>query len=399
MNDNTVHNDRNVYILGAGFSADAGMPLVAGFMNTMRDAMMWLEPQQSGRSREVEAIKAVFKFRRNAAAASLRTHIDVENIEELFSLAAASRQDGQATDEHNVALAIAATLDYAASQRSNVPRAVIWFDNTPAWTPPAGWVMAPGFSPAHYDLPVYDLYLGVMSGYFSYRRPQRNTLITFNYDTVVDDALERLGLPYDYALPDEKVRWHDGRPRNTGTQLLKLHGSVNWAISSSAKPDTKIDIFESYDAVRHAGPKGDLVLAPPTWRKGWGPDHPMTAVWDAAVDALSKATRIIIIGYSLPVTDSHFKYLMSAGLRDNISLRKILFVNGRTLRDFVDTGEERPRSVWQQQLWDRLFQVLRPELEDRGIAELVFTPALDFFRDVSGILAREQLAPDLKSVR
>ena len=39
MNDNAIYNDRNVYILGAGFSADAGMPLVAGFMNTMRDAV------------------------------------------------------------------------------------------------------------------------------------------------------------------------------------------------------------------------------------------------------------------------------------------------------------------------------------------------------------------------
>lgn len=38
VNGNTIHNDRNVYILGAGFSADAGMPLVLGFMNTMRDA-------------------------------------------------------------------------------------------------------------------------------------------------------------------------------------------------------------------------------------------------------------------------------------------------------------------------------------------------------------------------
>ena len=110
--NNAIHNDRNVYILGAGFSADAGMPLIRGFMNTMRDAVAWLNNHAPDRKREIEAIEAVFAFRRNAAAAALRTHIDVENIEELFSLAAASRQDGQATDEHNVALAIAATLDY-----------------------------------------------------------------------------------------------------------------------------------------------------------------------------------------------------------------------------------------------------------------------------------------------
>ena len=33
-----AHNDHNVYILGAGFSAQAGLPLITDFMNRMRDA-------------------------------------------------------------------------------------------------------------------------------------------------------------------------------------------------------------------------------------------------------------------------------------------------------------------------------------------------------------------------
>lgn len=48
-------NDHNVYILGAGFSAEAGLPLIKDFMNRMRDAAVWLE-EQDGREREIAAI-------------------------------------------------------------------------------------------------------------------------------------------------------------------------------------------------------------------------------------------------------------------------------------------------------------------------------------------------------
>lgn len=38
-----VHNDHNVYILGAGFSVEAGYPVIKDFMNQMRDAAAWLQ--------------------------------------------------------------------------------------------------------------------------------------------------------------------------------------------------------------------------------------------------------------------------------------------------------------------------------------------------------------------
>ena len=44
MTDNQLtkaYNDQNVYILGAGFSAEAGLPLIKDFMNRMRDAAAW----------------------------------------------------------------------------------------------------------------------------------------------------------------------------------------------------------------------------------------------------------------------------------------------------------------------------------------------------------------------
>ena len=42
VNDRTRKNNRNVYILGAGYSVDAGLPTVATFLNQMRDAQTGL---------------------------------------------------------------------------------------------------------------------------------------------------------------------------------------------------------------------------------------------------------------------------------------------------------------------------------------------------------------------
>jgi hypothetical protein len=51
----------------------------------------------------------------------------------------------------------------------------------------------------------------------------------------------------------------------------------------------------------------------------------MTNVWDSAVRMLTTATRIVILGFSFPPPDVHFKYLLAAGLQNNISLRQIVF--------------------------------------------------------------------------
>src|SRR5207244_2904212 len=55
------------------------------------------------------AVAKVLQFRLEAASAAYWVNLDLENIEELFSLAAAS--PGRVTNE--IQLAIAATLDYA----------------------------------------------------------------------------------------------------------------------------------------------------------------------------------------------------------------------------------------------------------------------------------------------
>ncbi|HKV38432.1 MAG TPA: hypothetical protein VJX67_04400 [Blastocatellia bacterium] len=91
-------------------------------------------------------------------------------------------------------------------------------------------------------------------------------------------------------------------------------------------------------------------MIPPTWHKVFS--SALWGIWGKAVDAIRTATRLIIIGFSMPPSDTHFKYLLAAGLRDNISLQSVIFVNPKA--DHLRTN---------------IFSILREEL-DGGLVQL-----------------------------
>jgi hypothetical protein len=194
-NEYKVHRNHNVYILGAGFSRDAGLPLIYDFLDQMRLV-------DEGTDEELESINQVFKFRLEAAGAAYRSPIEVENIEELFSLASARERD---FDDNHIPKAIAATLHYAKNKHRN--RAPYYAEdiNVPTVQPANTWTQIEhsgrvGFKT--YRIPAYDYYAGIVSGALCEAAPEsRNTVITFNYDTLLEEGLENLQVPYNYQLP------------------------------------------------------------------------------------------------------------------------------------------------------------------------------------------------------
>jgi hypothetical protein len=104
------------------------------------------------------------------------------------------------------------------------------------------------------------------------------------------------------------------------------------------------------------------------------------------VRALSKATRIILIGFSLPATDIHIKYLLAAGLQENISLRNIYCFN-------PDEGVKA-----------NLFEVLRPELEKQQVVTFEQCEVKDLLlHHVNGyqpksMLFNRDVSPNLKRI-
>jgi len=329
-----AYNDHNVYIVGAGFGAEAGLPVIKDFMNRMRDAGAWLEGR-AGRD-EQEAISRVLEFRLRAAAAANRVPLNVENIEELFSLASASGDEELAA---KMPLAIAVTLDYAqqvAKPPAEWQRFQIGIVNQPGWTRPPTWneplpYVQEGMKRGDrkgswYSCPPYDFYAGVMAGYFNKGGPdRRDTIVTFNYDLLLEESCRNLGIPFSYGFQvsrDESAQDFVTFTNDVRVQILKLHGSMNWVnfaehlFSPQEKarrrqpfvPGQEEDwertegwpgprVFENYSELRRKG--FNPLLLPPTWRKDLGTDQysrmDFSNVWDAAVAALRTATNVIIL--------------------------------------------------------------------------------------------------------
>jgi hypothetical protein len=281
-----------------------------------------------------------------AAAAAYWTPLDLENIEELFSLASA---DENIIKGHLVAKAIAATLRYVEETRQRMSGEV-HITGHPT-LPPLKWV--PGSQPNEHSIygpqegakpqamDAYTHYLAMLLGmYREGTMKGRNTIITFNYDCLVEQALGSLGVPWTYGFNgyrpmvnySEKAKalgmttgLEEHPPEESkSVGLYKIHGSVNWG--RKAEKDGRpgmTTIYGSYSDLKASN--DDVVLVPPSWQKTL--TGPVSTAWTGAVKALNSATRIVVIGFSMPPTDTHFRYLLAAGLKANASLRGVLFVD------------------------------------------------------------------------
>ncbi|HUD40912.1 MAG TPA: hypothetical protein VMR06_02830 [Dokdonella sp.] len=289
-----LRNQHTVFILGAGFSRLRGLPLISDFALRMRDAAIWCE--RNGREIEARSIFEVLRFRLEAASAAYRISLDLENIEELFSLASAGSPDITS----DVRIAIAATLNYCESAEAHPQVRFDYKSNRELQV----------LCPQGGDSVDTDIYPVLLRKLLGSRGEEQASFVSFNYDLVLEGAFKALGLQWNYFINDEgKVG---------GYPLLKLHGSMNWGAG-----DGLVEQYESYEDLRNSGQ--ELSIVPPTWNKVLSPT--LVNVWRKANQIISTATNIVVIGFSMPSTDLHFKYLLASGTRNNVSLRKIVFVD------------------------------------------------------------------------
>ena len=231
-------NDHNVYVLGAGFSVDAGLPVVDQFFDKTRDSVQWLK--NTGYEIEAEAVQRVLDFRLRPAAAALRVELDVENIEQLFSLVVAQAGSNNSL-MNDVSLAIAATLEFA--QKTSHHRNV---SIPSSGELPANWKNTRS---GRFSIPEYDAVTGLMVGHWGEKSSDtRNTILSFNYDLIVEEALKSLGVSFNYGFSDSAVDMNgSGHDQTSELLLLKLHGSVNWSICSHTTADNMILFYPRVD--------------------------------------------------------------------------------------------------------------------------------------------------------
>jgi NAD-dependent SIR2 family protein deacetylase len=159
--------------------------------------------------------------------------------------------------------------------------------------------------------------------------PQSISVLTFNYDLGLDYAFHYNNHPMTYGFEEQS---------GLGIPLLKLHGSLNWGkcpgcnevipltlkeyfqkhrwrIINTYTKTVRLSIGSNISSFKHCGSqnfKPEPVIVPPTWNKTEYHSS-LSKVWSQAAKELSLAENIIVIGYSLPPTDPFFRYLFALG--------------------------------------------------------------------------------------
>jgi len=168
-----------------------------------------------------------------------------------------------------------------------------------------------------------------------------DTVITFNWDLLLDNVLaENANINYSghFARFYRNGRWCNNN-MYTGVKLLKLHGSLNWMFCKSCRRNYCYILSGKVGADQIVNPEDPRtkcpqcarqmkpIIIPPTLAKQYK-NELLDELWQEALVKLKDADEIIIIGYSLPVTDFKAKWLFmkSVAMRQN-QLNKLTVVD------------------------------------------------------------------------
>lgn len=142
-----------------------------------------------------------------------------------------------------------------------------------------------------------------------------DSIITFNYDTVVEESIASNGARWDpsdgygFKASGVTLDWaRQWRARHTPTRsrrsdfhLLKLHGSINWTLYSTNNVRLKPRPYVV--RARNGAPVFDKCsVLPPGWHKRIDVS-PYRQLWRKARLELERCSSLAIVGYSLPDTD------------------------------------------------------------------------------------------------
>lgn len=317
-----------VFILGAGASCECGLPLISNFLEKSKELY-----DRAEASEYKENYKRVFQAIGNLQNVNSKSFINIYNIEEVLSAFEMGRTinklPGISKKEEIEQIVVSTkrliyeTLDKSTAlmipSRSSLPDACIGYKRLVE---------------------------------FIDRQNRENinacSVITFNYDLLLDYALCKQELKANYCLNEIN------EDKANQVKLMKLHGSLNWFMQVDEENDVVPlyldDIFEDtkywinsggedkkffIDPIKWLSGKNneyngksimpEPILVPPTFNK-MEYNKRIINVWKQASLELTKAENILICGYSHPETDNFFKYLFALGISgDSIIKRFVVY--------------------------------------------------------------------------
>lgn len=192
-----MHPGFRVFVLGAGFSRLAGLPLASQLFPMVKAAI----ERRHGRDTKFQRdLKAYIRYKRIADHEEISEDaIDLEALLSYLDI------------EHFLELRGSDTWSVEGNESQLMIRAAIG-EVIASHTPPAHKLPAPYYRFAE-NLSVHDW------------------ILTFNYDLVVERALEQIGKPYrlfPQRFASIEKRMNVVASERQEVVLLKMHGSVDW---------------------------------------------------------------------------------------------------------------------------------------------------------------------------
>jgi hypothetical protein len=161
-----------------------------------------------------------------------------------------------------------------------------------------------------------------------------DTLISFNYDTIIERVVSKIAKPplrHGSDLKPETIRF------------AKPHGSTSWAVKKLTHRVTGgAPILDSlaHDAVRDTWPhldplllgavplKSELISEVQEYYRSQRVFEVVREQWITVAKAVASATRIVVLGYSFPKEDAYGRFFFNEGkaMRDDgLSLQVDVF--------------------------------------------------------------------------
>lgn len=299
------------YIIGAGFSRYANLPLMNDFYFHSKDVYSKLSLESDKR-----AFQKVFKYFDDFSKVKHIMNADFYNIEELLSIIEMDsfiKGNRGIYKDYLIYLKRVIELSSPSIETKEGNFEIEKDINTEIYA---------NFLGSVYGIKLTNLRSG--DNYYDRDPKNDNGIISLNYDTILEMCLNRFNkhnvyhfgggyksYDYEYGIKDELVQYtYSNNPRYKKLLLSKIHGSINFL-------------------------KDDLpIIVPPTWNKT--SNRYMQSVWKLAHSILSNSEKIVFIGYSLPATDLYVKYLLICGIKQCYNLKNVTVVcpdDNHTVKD------------------------------------------------------------------
>jgi hypothetical protein len=310
---------KTVFVFGAGASKDTGAPLMTDFLDS---AYRLLRNRDELIMDAADHFEEVFNTIADLHAIHAKSYIDLDNIESLLGAIEMGMIIGRIGDRDEEKLKLlktsVVTLIYKTIEAS---------------------VGFPSSQDSIVSPRSFKKLTGMLDPFYCKNAHTDHELsfITFNYDVALDVALHIAGIRFSYCFK--------GHGNPDICPLLKLHGSINWGRCGTCKelveypvshpPRSAIKGEFRYlpfgsrlNSIQHCQQslQSPPIIVPPTWNKT-GYHSEISTIWRIAADKLAEAENLFVIGYSLPETDSFFKYLYALSARNSTRLKRFWVFN------------------------------------------------------------------------